>query len=67
MVGMMQCFSLSDVEQKQILLKERQVDISEVMSEVQQKESQKTDIIQKIERLQDELAKRKESKLIFNT
>ncbi|AWP13081.1 putative kinetochore protein Spc25 isoform 4 [Scophthalmus maximus] len=50
-----------DLEQKNSSLKEKQHDISEVISEIQQKEMQKDEIIQKIEKLKEEQAKRKES------
>lgn len=46
-------------------LKEKRHAISDVISEIQQKEMQKEDIIQKIEKLKEEQAKRKECKLIF--
>lgn len=38
-----------------------------MISEIQQKEMQKEDIIQKIEKLREEHAKRKECKLIFES
>lgn len=49
-----------DLEHKNASLKEKQHAISEVLSEIQQKEMQKDDIIQKIERLKEDQAKRKE-------
>ncbi|XP_022596960.1 kinetochore protein Spc25 [Seriola dumerili] len=49
-----------DLEEKNASLKEKQHAISEVISEIQQKEMQKDDIIQKIEKLKEEQAKRKE-------
>ncbi|KAG7227545.1 hypothetical protein INR49_005360, partial [Caranx melampygus] len=49
-----------DLEHKNASLKEKQHAISEVLSEIQQKELQKDDIIQKIERLKEDQAKRKE-------
>lgn len=49
-----------DLEQKNMLLKEKRHAISDMISEIQQKEVQKDDIIQKIEKLKDEQAKRKE-------
>uniref|UniRef100_UPI0037E80ED4 kinetochore protein Spc25 n=1 Tax=Semicossyphus pulcher TaxID=241346 RepID=UPI0037E80ED4 len=49
-----------DMEQKNASLKEKRHAISEVMSEIQQKEMHKDDIIQKIEKLKEEQAKRKE-------
>lgn len=49
-----------DLEQKNKSLKEKRCTISEMMSEVQEKEMQKEDIIQKINKLKEEQAKRKE-------
>ncbi|XP_018540270.1 kinetochore protein Spc25 [Lates calcarifer] len=49
-----------DLEQKNVSLKEKRHAISDVISEIQQKEMQKEDIIQKIEKLKEEQAKRKE-------
>ncbi|KAK2839762.1 hypothetical protein Q5P01_013502 [Channa striata] len=49
-----------DLEQKSTSLKEKQHAISKVMDEIQWKEMQKDDIIQKIQKLKDEQAKRKE-------
>ncbi|XP_012721368.2 kinetochore protein Spc25 [Fundulus heteroclitus] len=49
-----------DLEQKQMALKERQRAIPETMSEVQHKEMQKEDIIQKIQKLKEDQMKRKE-------
>lgn len=54
-----------DLKQKNASLKEKQHAISDLMSEIEQKEMQKDDIIQKIEKLKEEQAKRKERKLIF--
>lgn len=54
-----------DIQQKNALLKEKRHAISDMISEIQQKEMQKDDIIQKIEKLKEEQAKRKECKLIF--
>lgn len=54
-----------DLNQKNASLKEKQHAISDLMSEIEQKEMQKDDIIQKIEKLKEEQAKRKERKLIF--
>lgn len=54
-----------DLQQKNASLKEKQHAISEVISQIQQKETQKDDIIRKIEKLKEEQAKRKESKLIL--
>lgn len=48
-----------DLEQKSASLKENQRAVSDLMSEIQQKEMQKDDIIQKIEKLKEEQAKRK--------
>lgn len=58
-------FPSSDLEQNNKVLKEKQHVISEVMSEVQEKEMQKDNIIQKIEKLREEQTKRKESKTVF--
>ncbi|XP_070770812.1 kinetochore protein Spc25 [Enoplosus armatus] len=49
-----------DLEQKNASLKEKRHAISDMISEIQQKEMQKDDIIQKIEKLKEEQAKRKE-------
>ncbi|XP_028446977.1 kinetochore protein Spc25 isoform X2 [Perca flavescens] len=49
-----------DLVQKNASLKRKQHAISEMISEIQQKEMQKDDIIQKIEKLKQEQAKRKE-------
>lgn len=49
----------TDLKQKNASLKEKRHAISEVMSEIQQKEMQKDDIIQKIERLKEEHAEKK--------
>ncbi|XP_041663818.1 kinetochore protein Spc25 [Cheilinus undulatus] len=49
-----------DLEQKNASLKEKWHAVSEVMSEIQQKEMHKDDLIQKIEKLKEEQAKRKE-------
>lgn len=49
-----------DLQQKDASLKEKQHAISEMISEIQQKEMQKDNIIQKIEKLKEEQAKRKE-------
>lgn len=46
-------------------MKEKRHAISGMVSEIQQKEMQKDDIIQKIEKLREEQAKRKERKWIF--
>nr|XP_046259216.1 kinetochore protein Spc25 [Scatophagus argus] len=50
----------SDLQQKNASLKEKRHAISEMISEIQQKEMQKDDIIQKIEKLKEEQGKRKE-------
>ncbi|CAJ1079339.1 kinetochore protein Spc25 [Xyrichtys novacula] len=49
-----------DLEQKNAVLKEKQQAISEVKSEIQQKEMQKEDTIHKLQKLEEEYAKRKE-------
>lgn len=51
-----------DAEHKNASLKEKQHAISELLSEIQQKESQKDDIIQDIERLKEDQTKKKECK-----
>lgn len=65
-LGLLQCcflFVSSDLEHKNASLKEKQQAISEVLSEIEQKELQKDDIIQKIQRLKEDQAKRKDCKL----
>ncbi|XP_022069239.1 kinetochore protein Spc25 isoform X2 [Acanthochromis polyacanthus] len=49
-----------DLEQKKVSLKGKRQAISEMISEIQEKEMQKEDIIQKIEKLKEEQAKRTE-------
>ncbi|XP_029314213.1 kinetochore protein Spc25 [Cottoperca gobio] len=49
-----------DLVQQNASLKEKQHAVSEIISEIQQKEMQKDDIIQKIEKLKEEQAKRKD-------
>ncbi|XP_068602464.1 kinetochore protein Spc25 [Brachionichthys hirsutus] len=49
-----------DLQQKTTSLKEKRSATSEVKAEIQQKETQKEDIIQKIEKLKEEQAKRQE-------
>ncbi|KAG8000686.1 Kinetochore protein Spc25 [Nibea albiflora] len=49
-----------DSQHRNASLKEKQQAISEMISEIQQKEMQKDDIIQKIEKLKEEQAKRKD-------
>lgn len=49
-----------DLAQRNATLKEKKHAISDMISEIQQKEMQKDDIIQKIEKLKEEQAKRKE-------
>nr|XP_043875787.1 kinetochore protein Spc25 isoform X2 [Solea senegalensis] len=49
-----------DLQLKNASLREKRCDISKVISEIQQKEMQKDDIIQKIEQLKEEQAKRKD-------
>ncbi|KAM7407489.1 hypothetical protein PAMA_003287 [Pampus argenteus] len=49
-----------DLQQKSASLKEKRHTVSEMISEIQQKEVQKENIIQKIENLKEEQAKRKE-------
>lgn len=64
----MQCFSphpQPDLQQKKGSLKQKQQHISEMLSEIQQKEVHKDDIIQKIEKLKEEHAKRKACKTML--
>ncbi|XP_051261028.1 kinetochore protein Spc25 [Dicentrarchus labrax] len=49
-----------DLEQKSASLKEKRHAITDMISEIEQKEMQKDDIIQKIEKLKEEQVKRKE-------
>ncbi|XP_028249211.1 kinetochore protein Spc25 [Parambassis ranga] len=49
-----------DLKQKNATLKQKQNALSEVMSEIQEKEMQKEEIIQKIEKLKEDQSKRKE-------
>ncbi|KAM4558059.1 kinetochore protein Spc25 [Odontesthes bonariensis] len=49
-----------DLDQKSVWLKEKRHAISETVSEVQEKEMQKEDIIEKIQKLKEEQTKRKE-------
>ncbi|XP_060910379.1 kinetochore protein Spc25 [Labrus mixtus] len=49
-----------DLDHKNASLREKQHAISEVISEIEQKEMHKDDLIQKIEKLKEEQAKRKE-------
>lgn len=51
-----------DLEHKKKSLKEKRNVVSELMSEIEQKEMQKEDIIHRIEKLKEEQAKRKECK-----
>ncbi|XP_033181714.1 kinetochore protein Spc25 [Anabas testudineus] len=48
-----------DMQQNNELLKEKRHAISDVIAEIQQKEMQKDDVIQKIEKLKEEQIKRK--------
>lgn len=56
---------LVDLERKKVALKEKRQAISEVISEIQEKDMQKEDIIQKIEKLKEEQTKRKERKIVW--
>lgn len=56
---------LPDLQLQNASLKEKEQATSETVSDIEQKEMQKEEIIQKIERLKDEQAKRKNSKLVF--
>ncbi|KAF6726738.1 Kinetochore protein Spc25 [Oryzias melastigma] len=49
-----------DLDQKSVALKEKQHAISDMMSEIQEKDTEKEKIIQKIENLKEEQIKRKE-------
>lgn len=53
------------MKQRNASLKEKQHAISGTLSEIETKEMKKDDIIQKIEKLKEEQAKRKACKLIF--
>lgn len=53
-----------DLQQKNTAMEEKQYAISEMESEIEQKELHKDDIIQKIEKLKEEQAKRKECKFM---
>lgn len=57
-------FIFSDLDQKSVALKEKQHAISDMMSEIQEKDTEKEKIIQKIENLKEEQIKRKESKTL---
>lgn len=56
---------LPDLQLQKASLEEKEHAITEMVSEIQQKEMQKEEIIQKIEKLKEEQAKRKNSKLVF--
>lgn len=53
----------ADLEKKKIALKEKRRAISEVMSEIEEKEMQKEDIILKIQKHKEEQMKRKDCKM----
>lgn len=55
----------SELQSKSTLLKEKQDAIAEVVSEVQQKETQRDVLIQKIEKLKEEQDKIKDCKLML--
>lgn len=50
-----------DLEQKSKILKDKRLAITQVMSEIEQKEMKKEEIIHKIEKLKEEQAKRREA------
>lgn len=56
---------IPDLQLQNASLKEKELATSETASEIEQKEIQKEEIIQKIEKLNEEQAKRKNSKLVF--
>lgn len=58
-------FVFSDLQQKTVALKEKQHAISEMMSEIQEKDTEKEKIIQKIENLKEEQIKRKQSEILL--
>lgn len=58
---------LPDLQLQKASLEEKEHAISETVSEIKQKEMQKEEIIQKIEKLKEEHSKRKNSKLVFWT
>lgn len=55
----------SDLKQKSTLMKEKQHDISDLITEINQKETQKENIMVKIQNLRDEQAKRQAGTFIF--
>lgn len=57
---------LPDLQLQNASQKEKEHAISEAVSEIEQKEMQKEELIQKIEKLKEEQAKRKDRKLISN-
>lgn len=60
-------FYLPGLQLQKASLEEKEHAISETVSEIKQKEMQKEEIIQKIEKLKEEHSKRKNSKLVFWT
>lgn len=56
-----------DLQLQKASLEEKEQAISETASEIEQKERQKEEIIQKIEKLKEEQAKRKNSKVVVWT
>lgn len=59
--------SFPDLKQKSALIKEKQHEISDTISEINQKETQKDKILAKIQKLQEEQAKRQEGPFITGT
>lgn len=57
--------SFPDLKQKSALIKEKQHEISDVISEINQKETQKDKILAKIQKLREEQAKRQEGTFTF--
>lgn len=59
--------SFPDLKQKSVLINEKQHEISDMISEINQKETQKDKILAKIQKLREEQAKRQEGTFIFGT
>lgn len=59
--------SFPDLKQKSALIKGKQLEISDMISEINQKETQKDNILAKIQKLREEQAKRQEGTFIFGT
>lgn len=59
--------SFSDLKQKSELAQEKQYKISHLVSETNQKETQKDNVLAKIQKLREEQAKRQDGTFIFET